>query len=122
MASWSVLVAGSVPPEGSEEWSYLAIPGDPAHIAYAIRLVVPTTTPESWNTGGFFGLFQFVENRLLAGRTYPIPLVGRGESQLLRYIGLGDIDLVPQGLTSFGVGYYVHKWIAATSLEIWVLA
>jgi hypothetical protein len=122
MAEWSLLIENATPPNGTEQWAFIGIPGDTSHLAYAIRAVVPDITPQSWNTVGFFGLFQVVEERLIMGRTYPIPLVGRGDGQVLRYIGSGDIDLLADNLTAFGVVYYINKWVDASAFQVWVLS
>jgi hypothetical protein len=121
MPAWSILTTTTPPPAGSEEWITVPIDGDVGHLAYAVRLVVPDNTPLSWNTGGFFGLYQVVEGKLLASRTYPIPLIARGSLQMLRYVGAGDQDLVPGVALTFGIVYFVRRWVEAEAFEIWVL-
>lgn len=119
--AWNLISSSPAPPASQEAWTLVNLPPVTDIIAYGFMLVVPATTPIGWNTGGFWGVVQGIDGQKIVSRSHPIPLIGRGSSQVLRVIGPQEIDLVPLSGDSLELAYFIHRWVSAVSLDLYAL-
>lgn len=119
--TWTLLSESPTPPDGTEQWATITLPSAPGLVNYAFRVVVPTVTPQSWNTLGYWGIGQVVEDRAIISQTHPIPLIGRGSPQVLRLLGEVDVSLAALPSSMLLLYYCIHRWVSASTFELYGL-
>jgi hypothetical protein len=118
---WNQVATYDPPLMGDESWQLATIPAVSGVKAYAVRLKVASTTPASWNVGGFFSLAQLFDAAVCHSQSHPLPLIGRGALQGLRVLSSVDWTPISSGATGLVVCWYQNKWIEAEAFEIWAL-
>lgn len=116
---WQLIRSNLGPTPGDESWQIITLSAPVTPIIYGFRLTLATTPRPQWNTSGYFTIYQVAGGKGSMSRTQLMPLFGSGDSQALRILGPGDIDVVPVGGEVFALIYQVHSWIDADSMEIW---
>jgi hypothetical protein len=116
---WTALSATTTPLFPSEEWRGVDLPAVEGLKLYAFKLVGSGNEPLNWNTQGFWGLGQRLDDRDVIGRTYPIPYVGRNAAQALVMIGASGVDFIIQDPLQVKLYYSVHRWVTRSTLYLY---